>query len=339
MSTSKLGPHGTPFPNFAQAPSTPTIYRWRGKLLWRMCDPGQSNERALAVGEDCCCPPCEATCCCTDEYGNGDCLFQIRPPYCCTDEACNETPVDPNINGLYYQGGTTQIVGYYARHYVSSESFIFNNPPNDYYLSSVYTQNQPSWLSFTYCVDKARYQWHFIAGCTFKIPVCIEGYIRDPYCTAETKTNCDPCNDVFTDCCDSTLDVITSNQILATYGSQTIYHECPNCAYNVPANCNAYPPTDCRLHSGGHLLWLFDYTGCAGTVEKKCCYRTRQYKNNNYYYRRDATIASASLVGALKCDGTDNNTGYEPTQDTFDCAYAVPNIEFNNDFSTDFNSF
>ena len=344
MATSKLGLHGTPIPDFFgnAAGGGATVYRWRGKILMHQCNPGGGDpfDRALAVGPNCCCPPCVAPCCCTDSYGNnGVCLYQIRSPVCCEEVACTTYPSDPNISGdppngpFYYQGGITQIVGYKAFYYTGTQHFVLSsggkyNPFNDYYLAAVYTQNQPSWLNYEYCLDKARYQWNFHAGCTFYIPVCIESYLRDPYCTAEYKDNCDPCANTFTDCCGSTLVSISQGQIISTTDNYLIVHECPACNLTPGATCAEYPPSACRTGSTP-LMYLFNFTGCAGSVSKDCCYITQSYIDNNFHSKWNAVLASATLVGALECNGTDNNPGgigseYTPMQDTFDCAYLTP---------------
>lgn len=304
-----------------------------------MCDPGQSNERALAVSPDCCCQnPCEAQCCCTDEYGlNGQCLFHVRPPACCTDVNCTALPDDPNLsdNNNWYQGGQTQLVNFKSYVYTGTSVLTLNFPKNDYALTSVYTQNEPSWLSVSLCADVSRYQWNFLPGCTFTIPVCIESYIRDPYCDTQCRDNCDPCNDQTSGCCSSCLDTLTASQFLSTMANYLILHECPGCSINrdgecnfeqTPGICNQYPVTECRLGSGP-LMYLFDFPECAGFVEKKCCYtNTGTLPDNKRYYSRVAYVSSVTLVGATMCDGTDNNPAeqYLPTQDTFDCAYITP---------------
>lgn len=315
------------------------LYRWRGKLLTRLCS-GDPYDVALAVSENCCCPPCVATCCCANPpYYEGDCLFYVRPPECCKETACVTPPDDPNISGQYYQGGQTQIVNYKNFVYSGTAAWILNFPPNDYALSAVFTQNQPSWLSFSYCIDKARYEWHFLPGCTFYIPICVESYIRDPYCSGSTlpgggARNCNPCADIFDDCCGSTFNSISQSQFAATmtmWGNNDA-NECPRCGNANPPTCIPYPYTACRTSSGpfyDFYMYLFDFQGCAGSVTKKCCFTTTgTVANNRRYYTRAATIASATLVGATECDGTDNNPGgigspYNPTQDTFSCVYPT----------------
>lgn len=306
-----------------------TIYRWRGAILMQNCTEGGSGDpydRAIAVGPDCCCPECVQPCCCEDGYGNGVCLFEIRPPYCCTTRGCNETVEDPNIIATgYYQGGTTQIVNFVCRVYNGTANSTFNFPKNDYHLNSVLTQNQPSIMQFSFCTDKARNQIHLIAGCTFYIPVCVEGYIRDPYCVVEDKPRCDPCADVYDDCCGSTFDVIAQSQVVSTMANYLIVNECSGCAITPSLTCDPYPPLECRT-GGTPAMYLFDWSGsCAGTITKKCCFHsTFTIQNNERFYRKDAYISTATLVGALQCDGTDNNGGDVPAQETFDCDYLTP---------------
>ena len=131
-----------------------TLYRWRGALLAVACLDGSGGGGSgyelfsLAVSENCCCPPCEYPCCCTENSsgpiepgnGSGSCLFKVREPYCCQTATCIETIIDDNISGVYYIGGITQLTNFYSKFWSTTPFPTLNNPYNDYYLAAEYTQ-------------------------------------------------------------------------------------------------------------------------------------------------------------------------------------------------------
>jgi hypothetical protein len=255
----------------------------------------------------------------------------VTTPYCCETPTCLENIDDPNINGLYYMGGITQLQGYYNKFWAATPFPTLNNPTNDYYLARVYTQNAPSWIKFTKCIDLARWQIHLLSVCEFLLPACVESYQRDPYCVVENKAKCDPCADEFEDCCGSSLISVDQAYLIVLYGNRTIYDDCPNCELNEPETCADYPTVECRLNAGGLGGGLTDgifqlpFEGCAGTATKKCCFRrTYTTTNNQRWYQRYAWDVTISLVGATLCDGTDNNPGGSPpVQEEIDCDYDL----------------